>query len=114
MSTWVVVARIAGLAGRAAELRQLFAERALSGRAEPGCAGYEVAELLDEPASFLVVETWESTDAMRTHFASDAHASYQHQVDELLARPSEVLVHEVTSTTRPAPSTSPTDPGRFG
>jgi quinol monooxygenase YgiN len=43
MSTWVVVARIAGLAGRAAELRQLFAERALSARAEPGCAGYEVA-----------------------------------------------------------------------
>jgi len=114
MSTWVVVARIVGLAGRATELRQLLADRALSARAEPGCAGYEVAELLDEPATFIVVETWTSPEAMRAHFGSGAHADYQHRVDELLARPSEVLVHEVTATTRAAASTSPTDPGRFG
>jgi quinol monooxygenase YgiN len=114
MSEAVVVARIAGLAGRLPELRRLLADRALAARAEPGCAGYEVAELLDAPATFLVVETWASRDAMRAHFASEAHASYQHEVDELLARPTEVLVHEVASTTRPAPSTSATDPGRFG
>jgi quinol monooxygenase YgiN len=114
MSTQVVVARIAGLAGRASELRQLLSDRAGAARAEPGCAGYDVAELLDEPATFLVVETWRSPAEMRAHFASDAHAAYQHRVDELLARPSEVLVHDVASTTRPAPSTSPTDAGRFG
>jgi quinol monooxygenase YgiN len=114
MSTQVVVARIAGLAGRATELRRLLADRALEVRAEPGCAGYEVAELLDDPATFLVVETWSSPEEMRAHFPSDAHAGYQHQVDEFLARPSEVLVHDVASTTRPAPSTSPTDAGRFG
>jgi hypothetical protein len=51
---------------------------------------------------------------MRAHFASAAHATYQHAVDELLARPSEVVVHEVASTVRPSASTSPTDPGRFG
>lgn len=114
MSTQVVMVRIAGLTGRMAELRRLLSDRAPAVRAEPGCVGYEVAELLDQPATLLVVQTWESGDAMRAHFASDAHASYQHQVDELLARPSEALVHEVASTTRPAPSTSPTDPGRFG
>jgi quinol monooxygenase YgiN len=114
MSDQVVVARIAGLVGRAAELRKLLAERALAVRAEPGCAGHEVAELLDEPASFLVVQTWTSRDAMRAHFASAANASYQQEVDALLARPSEVVLHDVASTTRPAPSTSPTDPGRFG
>jgi quinol monooxygenase YgiN len=114
MSTHVVVARIAGLSGRAAELRQLLADRAGVARAEPGCERYEVAELVDEPATFLVVETWASADVMRAHFASEEHATYQHQVDELLARPSEVLVHEVAATVRPAASTSPTDPGRFG
>jgi quinol monooxygenase YgiN len=114
MSSQVVVARIAGLAGRTPELRRLLADRAVAARAEPGCAGYEVAELLDEPATFLVVETWRSPEEMRAHFSSDAHADYLHRVDELLARPSEVLVHEVASTTRPAPSTSPVDPGRFG
>lgn len=114
MSTQVVVARIAGLTGRAAELRDLLADRALAGRAEPGCDGYEVAEVLGEPAAFLVVQTWRSREAMRAHFASGAHATYQHQVDELLARPSEVVVHEVGSSTRAAPSTSPTDAGRFG
>ena len=51
---------------------------------------------------------------MRAHFATEAHAAYQHAVDELLATPSEVVLHEVASTTRPSASTSPTDPGRFG
>ena len=114
MSAHVVVARIAGLSGRAAELRALLADRADTARGEPGCAGYEVAELVGEPATFLVVQTWESDDAMRRHYASEEHATYQHAVDELLARPSEVLVHEVAATVRPAASTSPTDPGRFG
>jgi quinol monooxygenase YgiN len=114
MSTQVVVARIAGLSGRAAELRKLLTDRAVAVRREPGCAAYDVAELLDDPATFLVVHTWTSAEAMRDHFASDAHASYQHEIGELLARPSEVVLHDVANTTRPSPSTSPTDPGRFG
>ena len=115
MSTQVVVARLAGLVGRTAELRELLADRALVARAEPGCTGYDVAELLEEePATFLIVQTWTSAESMRAHFATDTHASYQHQVDELLARPSEVVLHEVATTTHPAPSTSATDPGRFG
>jgi quinol monooxygenase YgiN len=60
------------------------------------------------------VQSWSSAEALRAHFATAAHADYQHAVDELLARPSEVVVHEVAATTRPSPSTSPTDPGRFG
>jgi quinol monooxygenase YgiN len=114
MSAHVVVARIHGLAGRAGELRALLLERAADARDEPGCDGYEVAELVEDPATFLVVESWASADAMRAHFASPDHATYLHQVDELLARPSEVLVHEVATTTRPAASTSPVDPGRYG
>ena len=114
METKVILARIAGLAGRVPELRQVLADRADASRDEPGCASYEVAELVGEPATFLVVQTWTSDDAMRAHYASDDHATYQHQVDELLARPTEVLIHDVTATTRPAPSTSATDPGRFG
>jgi quinol monooxygenase YgiN len=114
MSTQVVVAKLAGLTGRAAELRRLLSDRAQAVRGEDGCAGYEVAELLDEPATFVIVQTWTSSEALRAHFATETHASYQHAVDELLANPSEVVVHEVASTTRPSASTSPTDPGRFG
>jgi quinol monooxygenase YgiN len=114
MSAHVVVARIAGLAGRAAELRALLSDRAELVRGEPGCVSCDVAELLGEPAAFLSVQTWSSAEAMRAHFATPGHATYQHDVDELLARPSEVVLHEVAATTRPSPSTSPTDPGRFG
>ena len=32
---------------------------------------------------------------MRAHFASEAQATYLHRVDELLARPSEVLIHRI-------------------
>ena len=114
MSTQVVVARISGLAGRVEELRALLDDRSREVRAEPGCVGAEAAALLGEPAEFLVVQTWESADAMRAHYRSDAHADYQRAVGELLARPSRVVVYDVATTTRPAPSTSPTDPGRFG
>jgi quinol monooxygenase YgiN len=114
MSTQVVVARLEGLTGRATELRALLADRARAVRAEPGCQGYEVAELLGEPATYLLVQTWASGDALRAHFSTGAHAEYQHAVDELLANPSHVVLHEVASTTHPAASTSPTDPGRFG
>lgn len=114
MSTQVVVARLEGLTGRAGELRTLLTDRAQAVRAEPGCAGYEVAELVGEPATFLLVQTWASGDALRAHYASDAHAAYQHEVDELLANPTHVVIHDVASTTHPSASTSPTDPGRFG
>jgi quinol monooxygenase YgiN len=114
MSTQVVVAKLAGLTGRAAELRHLLTDRATVVRNEDGCLGYDIAERLDEPVSFVIVETWASSEALRVHFSTEAHASYQHAVDELLATPSEVVIHEVASTTHPSASTSPTDPGRFG
>jgi quinol monooxygenase YgiN len=114
MSTHVVVAKLAGLTGRAAELRTLLTDRAVVVRNEDGCLGYDVAERLDEPVSFVIVQTWTSLDTMRAHFSGTAQADYQHAVDELLAKPSEVVIHEVSSTTRPSASTSPTDPGRFG
>jgi len=114
MSSYVVVARVPGLVGRVHELRELLADRATATRAEEGCTAYDVAEIVGEPATFLVVEAWAAREAMRAHFASPDHATYQHAVDELLARPSEVVVHEVAASTHAAPSTSPTDPGRFG
>jgi quinol monooxygenase YgiN len=114
MSSQVVVAKLVGLSGRVAELRTLLTDRAGAVRAEDGCVGYEVAERLDEPATFLIVQTWVSGAALRSHFSTAAHAEYQHAVDELLATPSEVVLHDVASTTHPSASTSPTDPGRFG
>jgi len=114
MSTQVVVAKLAGLTGRATELRTLLSDRARAVRAEDGCSSYEVAELLDEPVTYVIVQTWASGEALRAHYATEAHAEYQHAVDELLATPSEVVLHQVASTTRPSASTSPTDPGRFG
>ncbi|WP_053226766.1 antibiotic biosynthesis monooxygenase family protein [Solirubrobacter soli] len=78
MSIQVVVAKLAGLTGRSAELRQLLADRARAVRDEDGCLGYEVAERLDEPASFVIVQTWASNDALRAHFSTSAHADYQH------------------------------------
>ena len=114
MSAYVVVARVPGLAGRVGELRALLADRAVAARAEDGCDAYDVTEVVGDPGTFLVVHAWSSEEAMRAHFASSDHATYQHAVDELLARPSEVVLHEVAASTRPAASTSPTDPGRFG
>ena len=75
MSMQVVVAKLAGLTGRAAELRQLLTDRATVARNEDGCLGYEVAERLDEPVSFVLVQTWASSETLRAHFSTEERES---------------------------------------
>jgi hypothetical protein len=110
MSTQVVVARISGLAGRAGELRALLAERAAEVRAEPGCIGSEVGAVLDEPAEFLVIQTWRRPRrCARTTAATPMGTTSSRSASCSRAR-RRWSMYEV-ATRPPAASTSPTTLG---
>jgi quinol monooxygenase YgiN len=108
----VLIAEVHGLVGRLPELRTLLAGLAAGAREDPGCESYHVA-FREEPGECLLVSTWKSEAALRAHYRTDAYLRYRGQVGELLARPSDVVVHHVSASVR-ARDPNPPDPSLLG
>jgi quinol monooxygenase YgiN len=111
-SSRLVIARLHGLAGRSAELRELAGRLASETSREPGCRRFEVLELA-EPGEVLLLSDWASEQALREHFATQHYRRYRDAVGELLARPSDVTVYHVSETIHPL-DPNPPDPAMFG
>jgi quinol monooxygenase YgiN len=107
--TVVAVARVHGIAAAHRELVALLRRTAVAARVEPGCRSYDVAEALDGADEFLVVHAWDDEAALEAHYRGPAHQAYQRDVFGLLARPSELVIHQVSSTERPV-DPGPMDP----
>ena len=108
----VLIGQMHGLVGRHAELERLLDELAAGTRDDPGCLAYQVASL-PEPGEYLVVVTWRDEAALRNHYSTPAYVRYRSAVGELLARPSDVVVHRISSTVT-ARDPNPPEPGLFG
>jgi quinol monooxygenase YgiN len=111
VSSIVVVGDVYALIARRDEIAALMRDTQVRARSEPGCLSFAFAEVVDDLGHHLVVEEWRDSEALATHFASDAFKDYQQRVSELLARPSEVRIHRVSETTNPVDS-GPMDPRR--
>lgn len=107
MATIVAVTRIHGLAGRRDELRALM--RATQDEVEraPGCKLYRFSAELGDPDEYVHVQEWSDEPAWREHQRSVAFREYQRNVFGLLARPSDMRVHNVNGSFTPEPSASP-------
>jgi quinol monooxygenase YgiN len=105
----VAVARVHGIASARTELVDLLRATAAAARAEPGCRSYDVAEAIDAADEFVVVHAWEDEAALEAHYRGAAHPAYRYGVFGLLARPSELAIHQVASTQRPV-DPGPMDP----
>jgi quinol monooxygenase YgiN len=66
-------------------------------RAEEGCDGYQVAEDLEAPNSFVIVERWASLDAVYTHYRNQFE-NLMAALGDVFAAPPEAFIHEVAST----------------
>lgn len=110
--TRIVVAELHGLAGRADELRDVVTALALEAREEPGCLSFRVFTG-DGAGEQLILSEWADDAALKAHYATPQYRRYRERVPPLLARPSDVLVHHV-STTIHAIDPGPPDPGRLG
>lgn len=94
------------------ELRALLRELADASRAEPQCTDFRVL-VVEERGEFVLLCSWSTETAMREHYNTSHYRRYRDQVQPLLARPSDVVVHHVNSTVH-AVDPNPPDPGLLG
>ena len=89
-----VIAVITAKPGKREEILQAFRANVPAVRAERGCIEYGAAVDADGalsiqtkwgPETFLVIEKWESMDALRAHAAAPHMAAYAAKTRELIA-----------------------------
>ena len=78
-----------------AEAKAAALEMAARSAAEPGCAAYELSELLDDPFTFRLFEQWESAEALAAHFATPHFAAFSRALPGFLAAPPRFTRYEV-------------------
>lgn len=66
-------------------------------RAEEGCEGYQIAEDLEVPNSFVIVELWTTLEAVENHFRNQFE-SLMAALGDVFAAPPEANIHEVDRT----------------
>ena len=66
-------------------------------RAEEGCLSYQVAEDLESPNNFVIVELFSSMDALRDHFRAQFQGIMADLGDAFAAPPS-ASIYEIAST----------------
>jgi quinol monooxygenase YgiN len=107
--TVVAIGRVYGLGRSRRQLIELMRRTAAAARAEPGCRSYDFAEALDGADEFVVVHEWDDRAVLADYYRSAAHQTYQQGLHGLLARPSDLAIHEIASTERPV-GRGPMDP----
>jgi quinol monooxygenase YgiN len=110
--TVLLVSELHGRTALVAQLRELLDELASGCRGEAECTGFRVLAA-EEPGELVTLGSWSSEDALRAHYDSDHYRYYRANVGSLLARPSDVVVHHI-STTVHALDPNPPDPGLLG
>jgi quinol monooxygenase YgiN len=108
----ILVAEVHGRAALIAELRAVLSALADGANGEPGCVDFRVLSG-DDPGEFVLLASWTSEGALRTHYTTAHYRRYREQVEPLLARPSDVVVHHLAATVH-ALDPNPPDPGKLG
>jgi quinol monooxygenase YgiN len=108
----LLVGELHGRVALAADLRGLLDELVEASCDEPGCTGFRVLAG-EEPGELVMLGSWSSEAAMREHYDSDHYRRYREQVEPLLARESDVVVHYLSASVH-ARDPNPPDPGLFG
>lgn len=107
----ILIAELHGLSGLQPQLQELLEQLAAGANAEPGCFGFRV--LSAEPGEFVLLSSWSGEAALREHYSTPHYRYYREHVGPLLARPSDVVVHEIAATLH-ALDPNPPDPGELG
>jgi quinol monooxygenase YgiN len=68
-------------------LGELLAKYVVMSRGQPGCRNIDLCASLTTPGRFVVIEKWDSPQAQRDHFDSDAMVEMALATRPLLAQP---------------------------
>jgi quinol monooxygenase YgiN len=110
--TVLLVSELHGRTALVSQLCELLDGLASGCHGEAECTGFRVLSA-QEPGELVTLGSWSSEDALRAHYDSAHYRYYRANVDPLLARPSDVVVHHVSQSVQ-ALDPNPPDPGLFG
>ena len=67
------------------ELKSLLETMVDASRAEYGCELYNIYQIKDKPNSFVVIESWESEEALKGHQHSSHYIYYKSDYEQYTA-----------------------------
>ena len=76
---------------------ELIRVNAAQTRAEEGCESYQIAEDLETPNSFVIIEQWADLEAVYSHFRNQFE-ELMAALGDVFAAPPEASIHELAST----------------
>jgi quinol monooxygenase YgiN len=76
---------------------EVVGQNAERSRAEAGCQGYQVAEDLEAPNNFIIVELWADMESLHVHLRNQFEGIMS-SLGDSFAAPPEAFVYEVSST----------------
>ena len=94
----VVVGRVQTDAERRDALVRIGQAVADVSREETGCVSYRLYEDTERPNEFVFVEEWESSEALRRHFATPHVREFMRAIPEAIVAPPDVKFHTIAST----------------
>jgi quinol monooxygenase YgiN len=97
----LLIARVHGVAARSAELRAAAQELANASAAQDGCLGFDVLNSAGDASELVLMSAWRSDRELRAHFTSGPYGRYVSAVTDLLTRPSDVTIYNVSGTVHP-------------
>ena len=77
---------------------ELVRANAAQTRTEEGCESYQLAEDVDTPNVFVIVERWANMEAQYDHFRNPEFGKLMGALGDVMAGPPEVSINEVAST----------------
>ena len=76
---------------------EVIERNATDTRAEEGCEAYQIAEDLEAPNTFVIVELWTDLEAVYAHFRTQFEGLMA-ALGDVFAEPPEAYIHEVART----------------
>jgi quinol monooxygenase YgiN len=65
-----VIAKVKARPDKVSELRSILTSLVEPTRKEPGCISYTLLQNNEDPTDFVLVEEWQSSTALQSHFAT--------------------------------------------
>lgn len=90
MTEVIVIATVSPKPGQEAAVRDAFLAAIPKVHGEPGCGKYALHEATGDGTDFVMIERWESMDALGVHSKAEALAELGKTLGPLLAGPLDV------------------------
>ena len=96
----LVVATVPGKPDKRQELSEVLASLAASSRSEAGCSSYAFYGDVEDPDSFVSIETWDQQSSLDAHMQQPHTQVALGRLGDLLTGAPTITVHDIASSTR--------------